>query len=88
MAIFTLTPVEKLLQAHFRWQARQTWLSKDARERPLVVMANMDRSPAAIAMRQLVQILMDDGTSISPVDALSSDQLVQWAMYLHEGQWC
>lgn len=50
-----------------------------------MVMSNMNKSPAAQAMNQLIAILLDDGTSVSPSDALSDDHILQCAMFLHEG---
>lgn len=88
LAICSLTPVEALLHAHFQWQTSQSWITAAQNDVPLVVMSDMPRSPAVLAVHKLIQVINDDGTSLAPADGLPEcpiQSFVQVALYLHEG---
>lgn len=60
LAVSVLTPIEDILNWHFVWQNNLARLSSSMQKVPVVVMGNMSKSPAAIAMNQLVGFLFTD----------------------------
>lgn len=62
LAISSLTPVEQVLDIQFKWQTDMAWLSDSVANVPVVVMANMSKSPAVEAMTKLISFLFSSAT--------------------------
>ena len=89
LVVSILPPVESIIHAHFRWQSEETWVSEAIENTPLVVMANMSKSPAAIAMNKLVMMMLGQDSDPCPINEPEAQGLPTYLRiftYLDKGQ--
>ena len=60
LAVAIVSAAEEILIQQFRWQHDNSHLCDDMSKVPLVVMANMQKSPAAMAINLLARGLLHD----------------------------
>ncbi len=89
LTVAILPPVESILHALFRWQAKNIWCTDDIGQLPMVVMASMAKSPAVIAMNKLVRCFVsqcvEDDMDITSNGFASLPSYMQIFLHLHKG---
>ena len=82
LAVAILPSAEEVILSHFRWQTDEAYISAKISDTPLVIMADMKRSPAAKSICMLVRGLLQD--------EIDDNEYIQTCLnvfqHLHEGR--
>ena len=82
LAVAILPAAEEVILQQFRWQSENCYLDAAISDTPLVIMADMGRSPTAVAIDILVKGLVRDTVAVGSELATSR---VQALLHLHQG---
>ena len=82
LAVAILPSAEEVILSHFRWQIDETYVSAKISDTPLVIMADMRRSPATKSICMLARGLLKD--------EIDDNEYIQTCLnvfqHLHEGR--
>ena len=91
IGVTILPPVESILHQLFVWQHHNTWCMESLSKTPMITMANMARSPAAIALDMLLEMFLIQGEPDRTIgdrafDAGRMPSFLRVFLFLHKGQ--